>query len=179
MEATITTEPPPRSRMAGRAARVICSEPKRLVSMILRQMARSTSSKLWKASKRNALLTSTSMPPNSSAPAAIRRAQASASVMSVGTAMAGAPSADTSASDVVEGRLAPRRQHQVGPVRGQRPRRLAAQARADARHHAHLARQQPGRGRPSPLRSSQSSWAQRRAAAAHGRPAIRAGVTRA
>ena len=37
------------------------------------------------------------MPPNSSAPAAIRRAQASGSVMSVGTAMARAPMADTSA----------------------------------------------------------------------------------
>ena len=97
MEATITTEPPPRSRMAGSAARVICSEPKRFVSMILRQMARSTSSKLWKASKRKALFTNTSMPPNSSAPAAIRRAQASGSVMSVGTAIARAPSADTSA----------------------------------------------------------------------------------
>ena len=34
--------------------------------MILRQMARSTSSKLWKTSNRNALFTSTSMPPNSS-----------------------------------------------------------------------------------------------------------------
>ena len=38
MEATITTDPPPRSRMDGSAARVIWSEPKRLVSMILRQM---------------------------------------------------------------------------------------------------------------------------------------------
>ncbi len=97
MEATITTEPPPRARMAGSAARVIWSEPNRLVSMILRQMARSTSSKLWKASKRKALLTSTSMPPNSSTPAAIRRAHASGSVMSVGTVMARAPMSDTSA----------------------------------------------------------------------------------
>ena len=65
--------------------------------MILRQRARSTSSKLWKAPKRKALLTSTSMPPNSSTPAAIRRAQASASVMLVGTTMARAPMPATSA----------------------------------------------------------------------------------
>ncbi len=65
--------------------------------MIFRHCARSTSSKLWKASKRKALLTNTSMPPNSSTPAAMRRAQASGSVMSVGTVMARAPSADTSA----------------------------------------------------------------------------------
>ena len=65
--------------------------------MILRHLARSTSSKLWKASKRNALFTSTSIPPNSSVAAAISRAQASGSVMSVGTAMAREPPGATSA----------------------------------------------------------------------------------
>ena len=65
--------------------------------MILRQSARSTSSKLWKASNRKALFTSTSIPPNSSVATAIRRAQASGSVMLVGTVMARAPMSATSA----------------------------------------------------------------------------------
>lgn len=98
MDATITTDPPPRSRMEGRTALVICSEPKRFTSMILRQMDRSTSSKLWKASKRKALLTSTSTPPNSSVARATNRAHCSASVMSVGTVIARAPIPSTSAA---------------------------------------------------------------------------------
>ena len=142
MDATITTEPPPRARMVRQGGLVICSEPKRLMSMILRQMARSTSSKLWKTSKRNALFTSTSMPPNSSAAAAISAAQASGSVMLVGTARARAPSAVTSAEHLVEGGLAPRRQHEVGAVGGEGPRRLAPEPGTDPRHDAHLAGQQ-------------------------------------
>ncbi len=97
MEATITTEPPPRRRMNGSAARVICSDPKTLTSMILRHTVRSTSSKLWKTSGRNALFTRTSTPPNSSAAAAMRRAQASGSTMLVATVMARAPMPATSA----------------------------------------------------------------------------------
>ena len=66
--------------------------------MIFRHMARSTSSKVWKTSMRNALLTSTSMPPNSSAPTSIRRAQASASVTLVDTATTRDPISRTSAA---------------------------------------------------------------------------------
>src|SRR6185312_8757571 len=98
MDATFTTDPPPRPRRCGSAAFVIWSEPKRLTSMILRQMARSTSSKLWKTSLRNALFTTTSIPPNSSAAAAMSAAQASGSTMLVGTARPRAPSAVTSVS---------------------------------------------------------------------------------
>ena len=82
--------------------------------------------------------------------------------------------------DVVEGRLAAGGQHQVGPVGCEGPRRLPAQAGADTRHHAHLPRQEPGRGGvPAPLFALRSR---------HGRSvgqrewrvrAIRAGVTRA
>ena len=148
IDATMTTEPPPRSRMDGKAARVIWSDPKRLVSMILRQMARSTSSKLWKASKRKALLTSTSMPPKASVALAIRRAHASA----IGDVRRHGDGSGTQTLDLgqhlVERRLSPRPQHQVRPVRGQGSGRLATQSRPHARDNADLSAQQAGgRGR--------------------------------
>ena len=117
----MTTEPPPRARMWGRAARVIWSEPKRLVSMILRQMARSTSSKLWKASKRKALFTSTSTPPNAAAAASIKR-RAGLGVGDVGRdGEAARPQLAQLGRHLVEGRLAAGRQHQVGAMARPRP----------------------------------------------------------
>ena len=173
----MTTEPPPRRRMKGSAARVICSEPNTLTSTILRQTVRSTSSKLWNTSGRKALLTRTSTPPNSSPAADIRRAQASASTMLVDTAIARAPRPVTSPS--TSSRFDWRRAASTrsAPVCCQRPSGLATQARADAGHHAHLARQQPGRRGPPTRRRSQSSWAKRRAGRRRGRRAIRAAVT--
>ena len=149
----MTTEPPPRARMDGSAARVICSEPKRLVSMILRHRARSTSSKVWKASKRKALLTRTSMPPNSSV-AGRHQAGAGLGVGDVGG------HGDGPGAQVPHLGQRPRRGSTGGarPARGRPRGRRApappgARARADARHDAHLARQQPGRRR-APLRSA-------------------------
>ncbi len=120
------------------------SEPKRLTSMILRQMERSTSSKLWKTSLAEGVVHHDVDPAELLGRRRHQR-RTGVGVDDVGR-HGGAPGAEAGhlGQHLVEPGLLARRQHDVRPVRRQRQRRLSPQAGADPGHHTHFAGEQAG-----------------------------------